>query len=110
ASHTSLCFADPLLGSGPFRFRVVAFNTAGETASNIISLGNGLPAAPNSLVAAALASTQARLTWRDNATNETSYEVQRAAAAAGAFAVIATLGANAVTYTDTAGRASSLYR
>ena len=110
APANSTSFTDPLLASGTFRFRVVAFNTAGETASNIISLGNGLPAAPNSLVAAALASTQVRLTWLDNATNETSYQVQRATGAAGTFAVIATLGANAVTYTDNTALASTLYR
>lgn len=66
-------------------------------------------AAPTNLVATVNSSSlQAVLTWTDNATNETGYTVERAAAD-GVYGVIETLGANVVTYTNTGLTAGSTY-
>ncbi|HEX8676735.1 MAG TPA: kelch repeat-containing protein, partial [Segetibacter sp.] len=67
------------------------------------------PVAPSALTATAISSSQINLKWRDNAKNETSYTVQRATASAGPFAVIATLGANAVSYSNTGLTAAKTY-
>lgn len=61
------------------------------------------PAAPSGLQAQATSATQIQLTWVDNTAVETGYTVERApdnSGAAGTFAAIATLAANAVSYSD----------
>jgi hypothetical protein len=77
-----------------------------------IYTGNSVPTtvtAPSNLVATANStSLQVGLTWTDNATNETAYTVERATGS-GAYSVIATLGANAVSYTDTGLVAGTTY-
>ncbi len=55
------------------------------------------PAAPSQLVAAALSTTQIRLTWRDNAGNESGYRVERRGYAG--FSEIASLPAGATSFT-----------
>ncbi|MCP8968583.1 fibronectin type III domain-containing protein [Ectobacillus ponti] len=60
-----------------YSYQVIAFNAAGETASNALTLA-GLPAAPANLTAAA-SGTSANLTWTDQATNETGFVVERSA-------------------------------
>jgi hypothetical protein len=67
------------------------------------------PTAPSALVAIALSPSAIKLTWSDNATNETSFVVARAATSGGPFTDIATLGANATAYTNTALSASTTY-
>jgi len=53
---------------------------------------------------------QVDLTWQDNATNETGFEIERAPAVAGTFAKIGTTGANVVKFADTAVLAGACYR
>jgi hypothetical protein len=57
------------------------------------------PANPTNLAAEVLSGTQVSLTWTDNAANETDYTVERSDNG-GAFAPIATLPADSVTYVD----------
>ncbi len=59
------------------------------------------PTAPTGLAFANITTTAATLTWTDNATNETGYKIQRATAATGPYADLASLAANTTTYTDT---------
>jgi hypothetical protein len=76
-----------------------AFSVMGYT----ISDGGGtpaLPAAPTGLTAVAQSSTSVVLSWTDNASNETSYIVERRSGG-GAFTEVAALGANATTATAT---------
>lgn len=63
------------------------------------------PAAPTSLTAAAASSSQINLAWTDNANNETGFTVERATGT-GAFALVASLGANVTAY-QSAGLAPS---
>ena len=87
-----------------YSYRIIAFNVAGETASNAVSVTTpGGPVAPTGLAAALQAGPQVTLTWTDNATNETGYVVQRSVNG-GAYATLATPaahpGTGTMTYVD----------
>ncbi len=66
-------------------------------------------AAPTNLSANVASATQVNLFWSDNATNETEYQVERRLASGGSFALIATLPANATSYSNTGLTASTQY-
>ena len=66
------------------------------------------PAAPTNLVATALSSSQIGLTWTDNANNETGFQVQRSNNGVN-FTLIASVGANVTTYTNTGLTAATTY-
>jgi FtsP/CotA-like multicopper oxidase with cupredoxin domain len=104
--------------TGSYKYRVVAKNTVGYGAEfptlTVQSISAqldvaGLPAAPTNLTAALQAGPQVRLTWTDNANNETGFIIERAIGA-GAFAQIGTVGANTTTYVDTTVQAGTTYR
>ncbi len=58
-----------------------------------------VPAAPTGLVAVALSTGSIRLSWIDNAINETGYKIERGPNT-GSFTQIASVGTNAFTYSD----------
>ena len=60
----------------------------------------GIPTAPQSLVAADADTDAISLAWMDTATNETTYVVERSTTPVSGFVVVATLGANSVSYVD----------
>ena len=98
--------AAPGTGS-TYRYRVIAYNVAGATTSNVVTISTTAPpAAPTNLTATpATGPTRVNLSWRDNAGNETGFVVERSTNA-GAFVQIAAPGArtgtgNTVTYSDT---------
>ncbi len=65
---------------------------------------------PASLAATAIAFNLIGLTWQDNANNETGFEVHRSSGGpSGAFALLATTGAGAVSYSDYAVSSSTQY-
>ena len=59
------------------------------------------PAAPTGLTATAVSSSQINLAWTDNANNEANFEIERAAAAGGPFALLTTISANMQAYNNT---------
>lgn len=72
----------------------------------------GAPAAPTTLAANALSGSKIQLTWNDNASNETAYQVYRSITDNSNFTLVATLAANATaqaTYTDSALFANTRY-
>ena len=75
---------------------------------NRITVTNVAPAAPTALSATATSSSGISLTWSDNATNETGYRVERMSGT-GSYQPIATLGANATSYSDSGLTASTAY-
>ena len=77
-----------------------ANQSLGETVS--IAFNGTAPAAPTRLTVAGAAATTFNLSWDDNATNETGYEVQRRNETTGVWGVIATLGSNTASYIDSA--------
>jgi pectate lyase len=67
-----------------------------------------VPNAPSGLTASASSSSQINLAWTDNANNETGFTIERATGT-GAFAVIATVGANVTSYQNTGLSPSTSY-
>lgn len=59
------------------------------------------PAAPSGLTAAPAGCTRIYLTWTDNASDESNYVVARSASTGGPYTQIATLPADATSYSDT---------
>ena len=59
------------------------------------------PAAPTGLAAAAASGTQVNLAWRDNASNEDGYRVERSADGGATFAFVANAPAGATAYAVT---------
>ncbi len=105
ANHTT--YVDRSITPGQYyRYRVVSFNAAGSRNSNIVTVraGNPPPNAPSNLTATPMSGPMVRLSWSDNATNETGFEIQRSDNG-GAFATLTTVGprtgTGTVTYDDT---------
>jgi FtsP/CotA-like multicopper oxidase with cupredoxin domain/transcriptional regulator CtsR len=108
-------YSDATAVSGKtYSYRVVAYNAAGETASNPVMAGSAVlaPTDPTNLTAALQTGPQVILTWQDNATNETSYVIERSDTGAN-FIQIATAnpgtGTGSISYTDTAVAAGMTY-
>jgi hypothetical protein len=103
-----------VVASTAYNYQVRAENTGVfSDYSNVASAttpGGGpiAPGAPTSLGASAVASTHVDLTWTDNATNETAFHIERSSSG-GNFVEIATVSANATTYSDTTVVASTAY-
>jgi titin len=92
-----------LTSATKYYYRVRAFNQAGDSGySNIAgaSTGQVAPAAPASLTAISVSSTQVNLAWTDNASNEDAFKIERSADNV-TYTQIATTGVNATTYNDT---------
>lgn len=60
-----------------------------------------VPTAPSNLAATALSTTSIGLTWDDNASDETSFRVERSLTGAGSWVTAGTPAADAETFTDT---------
>lgn len=86
-------------GVGAARIEAVVENVTGSASVVVI---RPVPAAPTNLVATPSGNT-VRLTWQDNATDETSYEVRRAPSGGSQPVVVAQLGPNVTMYGETPG-------
>ena len=101
----------PDASSSPYTYRVNARNGVGSTSSNSVTVTFPPPtsslAAPTNLKASALRPSGVALTWTDNATGETKFEVRRTG---GAGAVTFTInGSNATSYTDASAASHTSY-
>lgn len=66
------------------------------------AVGSSILAAPSNASAVASGTTEITLSWHDNSSNETAFEVHRSTTGqAGPFTLRATLGANVASYHDT---------
>ncbi|MGH7451162.1 MAG: fibronectin type III domain-containing protein, partial [bacterium] len=93
-------------------YRVRAYNAGGQSAySNEVNAKTlpSSPKAPGSLTAASVSISQIDLAWADNSANETGFKIERKAEADGAYAEIATAGANATSFADTSLTANTQY-
>lgn len=122
-THGTRTFTDTTSnGTTPYLYRVVATNTVGYggafpamTVSSpaSASASANAPAAPTNLAATAQNGPQIRLTWRDNATNEARFVVDRSADNGATFTQVATAparnGTGNVTYTDTTVAPATTY-
>jgi hypothetical protein len=66
------------------------------------------PTAPSNLSASAQSSSSIKLSWTDNATNETGFKLERSLDGQ-SFSQIATLGENTTSFTDTGLNANTTY-
>src|SRR5439155_14378913 len=64
-------------------------------------------AAPTNLAGTSVSTTQINLTWTDNSTNETGFRVERVSGTS--WTVVATLGANVTSYSNTGLTAGTTY-
>lgn len=113
-------FTDTGLAAGTaYVWRVKAFNAVGNSDySNHLSATTpaqtAIPAAPTNLQAQAKrvgSKAEVRLSWADNATNETGYTVERCRGSTCTnFSAIAILTANAVQHTDSGLARATTYR
>ena len=75
-----------------------------------ISIFEGLPpAAPSSLTATAISTSQINLSWADNSTNETSFIIERSLDGVNGWTSIFTTGININTYANTALTPNTTY-
>jgi regulation of enolase protein 1 (concanavalin A-like superfamily) len=94
--------------STQYTYRIRAMNAQGEsvnasaTATTPAQPPPPLPAAPTSLVAAAISSSRIDLVWSDNAGNESGYKIERSLDGI-SFAPLSTVAANITNYSDTSG-------
>lgn len=69
-----------------------------------------IPVAPTNLIGVALSSTSIQLTWTDNSTDETGFEVLRSPAGLGAYQVVSgTLPPNTTSWTNTGVQSGASY-
>ena len=100
-----------LARSATYSYRVSAFNSGGSSAhSNAATVALMVPAAPANLTAVVAKRGQVTLRWKDNADNETGFQVERSTNGT-VFTVIATTAANTTTtkYRDKARRGQTHY-
>ncbi|RPJ38292.1 MAG: hypothetical protein EHM21_17060, partial [Chloroflexi bacterium] len=90
-------------------YRVVAYNAAGDSVSNVIDIQAPRPAAPSNLVATLGVGNQVSLSWTDNANNEDNFVLERSADNGGTFNQIGTPAANAIAALDNAVTPGSTY-
>lgn len=84
----------------------LSFSFAERCTVNITGAG-AVPAAPTNL-SASISASAVSLSWNDNATDELDYKVFRRLSGSTAWELLATLGVNAVSYTDS-GLAGGVY-
>ena len=68
-----------------------------------------VPSAPTNLTGMANGPTRVDLTWVDNATNETSFKIERSSAGANTFTVVGAAPQNATTFSDITAASNTNY-
>jgi uncharacterized delta-60 repeat protein len=104
AANTTTFTNGTLLPNTTYFYRVRATSGAGASAfSNEVSATTAPPppTAPSALTANALSATEVGLSWADNSTNETGFEIQRSLNFAANFVTVQTTAANATSFVDT---------
>lgn len=98
-------------------YKLKSINKAGSSAFTAVASAKtallpAIPPAPTNLVGTAVSGTRINLTWNDNSTTETGFEVYRSANNANNYVLIATTGPNASSqgaYADSGLFANSLF-
>jgi PKD repeat protein len=99
--------------AGSYTARLTVTDNLGATSSatSVITVSSNpnTIAAPSNLTATATRGS-VTLKWTDNSTNETGFYIERAPAGTTSFAQVGSTAANAVTWTESVGRGTYLYR
>jgi regulation of enolase protein 1 (concanavalin A-like superfamily) len=102
-------YSDTGLAAGTYSYRVRGTNAVGDSAYSNTSSTATLPAAPTTLALSVVSSSSIKLTWVDNATNETGYKIERSTDGT-TFTQLSTIAAaNSTTFTDTGLAAGTKY-
>jgi hypothetical protein len=91
------------LASGTtYYYRVRAQSSFGTSAYSNVATSTtlGPPAAPSTLKATAVSTSQVNLTWTDKSANESGFNLQRSTNGS-TYTTIGTVGANVISYSDT---------
>jgi len=72
-------------------------------------LAGSEPAIPTNITATALSYDSVKLSWSDNSSDETGFEIYRSTSSDGMYSIINTVKENAITYIDTSVSPSSTY-
>jgi uncharacterized protein (AIM24 family) len=103
-----------LSASTTYYYRVFSYNSAGNSGySNVANTttqssgGTTVPDAPSNLTANTVSSSQINLTWQDNSTNETAFEIWRYTGSR--WITLPVQSANVTSYTDEGLSPSTLY-
>jgi len=92
-----------------YSYTVSAFNSGGSSAnSNTASVALVVPSAPSNLTAKVQKHGHVTVEWKDNADNETAFQVERSTNGT-VFAVIAITAANTTKYKDTTAADKQVY-
>jgi C1A family cysteine protease len=107
ASTYNVATGDNLTWNTTYYWRANAANAAGDSSwstSRTFKTGPGpAPDAPYGLSTAPVSSTQINLAWNDNSANEVGFKVERKKAGTTTYALVATVGENVTTYSNTTG-------
>jgi uncharacterized lipoprotein YddW (UPF0748 family) len=112
AANTTSYSNTGLTANTTYYYVVRATNSGGSSANSAQASATTLPnppAAPGSLAATAVSSSQINLTWTDNSTNETNFVVARSTTSGGPYTDVVTLAANTTSYSNTGLTASTTY-
>ncbi|MFM8393332.1 MAG: fibronectin type III domain-containing protein, partial [Acidobacteriota bacterium] len=94
---------DNLISKRRYYYRVIAKTAYDQSVPSLLGDDetlDGPPDSPSNLVASVLNATTIRLTWTDNSTNETSFEIQRSTSPGSGWATISTVQRDITTYDD----------
>ena len=85
--------------------------TGNKNSTVTVSLPPVLPTSPTNLTATVVSKSQINLAWTDTANNETGFRIERCKGSACTnFAVVATVGANVINYSNTGLSRTTTYR
>jgi titin len=110
---SSTSYTVALTAGRQYRWNVAAGNSTGLSSYTTplyfqTPATASIPASPTNLVASSGASS-IELSWSDNSNNETGFKLERKVGSGGSWALYATLGANATTFSNTAVTAGTTY-
>ncbi|MEO6435581.1 MAG: fibronectin type III domain-containing protein, partial [Tepidisphaeraceae bacterium] len=102
-------YADNTLSAGTlYYFRVIASNSAGDSAPSASSSALTIPSVPTGLATSVASSSQINLTWSD-VTGESAYVIERSTDGGSIWAQAGTTGAGVTSFNDTALTAATAY-
>jgi titin len=94
-------YTDSTVSEGtPYQYRIHSTKGGNASATGNVASVTTIPAAPTSLGVSAFSSTQINLTWTDNSSHETGYEILRSEDNV-TFSHVTTTASNATSYNDT---------
>jgi regulation of enolase protein 1 (concanavalin A-like superfamily)/fibronectin type 3 domain-containing protein len=99
-----------VIGTGTYTYRVRATASAGDSgySNTAASAPLARPAAPTGLTAAALSTTQVKLTWADNSASEAGFKIERSTSNVD-FVQVGVADDDTTSYTDVSLAAGTTY-